>query len=205
MEKVRAEGTPGSPEVKAAPMHASVVSHSLRPHGLQPARLLCPWDSPGKSTGVGCHALLQGIFQTQGLNSPLFCLLHWQAGSLPLPPPGKQPLGWTLTLGQKLQSPCTGGGPWGHMHHLRCCGHRLEDLQGPPSLHRLFPGAPRGRSLESCDDLVFGTPRHLRLVRTPRGVWQAKNFTQGGWTSGCQQLVLFFPHIHFLDIPAFPK
>ena len=39
---------------------ASVVSDSLRPYGLQPARLLCPWNSPGKNTGVGCHALLQG-------------------------------------------------------------------------------------------------------------------------------------------------
>ena len=46
----------------------SVVSNSLRPCGLQPARLLCPWDSPGKNTGVGCHALLQGIFPTQGSN-----------------------------------------------------------------------------------------------------------------------------------------
>ena len=36
----------------------SVVSDSLRPHGLQPARLLCPSDSPGKNTGVGCHFLL---------------------------------------------------------------------------------------------------------------------------------------------------
>ena len=45
----------------------SVVSNSLQPHGLQPARLLCPWDSPGKNTGVGCHSLLQGIFLTQGL------------------------------------------------------------------------------------------------------------------------------------------
>ena len=36
------------------------------PHGPQPARLLCPWDSPGKDAGVGCHALLQGIFSTQG-------------------------------------------------------------------------------------------------------------------------------------------
>ena len=45
-----------------------VVSDSLCPHGLQPARLLCPWDSPGKSTGVGCHSLLQGIFPTHGLN-----------------------------------------------------------------------------------------------------------------------------------------
>ena len=38
---------------------ASVMSDSVRPHGLQPTRLLCPWDSPGKNTGVGCHFLLQ--------------------------------------------------------------------------------------------------------------------------------------------------
>ena len=37
-------------------------------------------DSPGKNTGVGCHALLQGIFPTQGLNRCLLCLLHWQVG-----------------------------------------------------------------------------------------------------------------------------
>ena len=36
-------------------------------HGLQPTRLLCPWDFPGKSTGMGCHSLLQEIFQTWGL------------------------------------------------------------------------------------------------------------------------------------------
>ena len=49
-----------------SPMHESekwkgsrsVVSDSQRPHGLQPTRLLCPWDFPGKSTGVGCHCLL---------------------------------------------------------------------------------------------------------------------------------------------------
>ena len=44
-------------------------------------RLLCPWDFPGKNTGVGCYFLLQGIFQTQGSN---LCLLRWQADSLPL-------------------------------------------------------------------------------------------------------------------------
>ena len=38
---------------------------------------------------MGCHALLQGIFPTQGLNPSIFCLLHWQADSLPLAPPGK--------------------------------------------------------------------------------------------------------------------
>ena len=43
----------------------------LQPHGLQPARLLHPWDFPDKNTGVGCHFLLPGIFLTQGLNSHL--------------------------------------------------------------------------------------------------------------------------------------
>ena len=44
------------------------MSDSLRPNGLQPTRLLFPWDSPGKNTGVGCHVLLQGIFPTQEPN-----------------------------------------------------------------------------------------------------------------------------------------
>ena len=43
----------------------SFVSDSLQPHEQQPTRLLCPWDSPGKNTGVGCHFLLQGVFRTQ--------------------------------------------------------------------------------------------------------------------------------------------
>ena len=43
--------------------------------------LLCPWNSPGKNTGVGCCFLLQGIFLTKGSNP---CFLHWQAGSSPL-------------------------------------------------------------------------------------------------------------------------
>ena len=59
----------------------SAVSDSLQPRGLQPTRLLCPWDFPGKSTEVGCHCLLQGIFLTQGLN---LGLLYWQVNSLPL-------------------------------------------------------------------------------------------------------------------------
>ena len=46
-------------------------SLTLQPHGLQPIRLLYPLDSPGKSTVVGCHFLLQGIFRTQGLNPGL--------------------------------------------------------------------------------------------------------------------------------------
>ena len=50
------------------------MPNSLQPHGLQPARLLCPWDFLGKDTGVVCHFLLQGIFLTQGLNlGLLYC------------------------------------------------------------------------------------------------------------------------------------
>ena len=59
------------------PMDCSLTGSSV--HG----------DSPGKNTGVGCHALLQGIFPTKGSNPSLLCLLHWQACSLPLVPPGK--------------------------------------------------------------------------------------------------------------------
>ena len=51
------------------------------------SRLLCPWDSPGKNTGVGGHALLQGIFLIKPASLP--SNLHLQAGSLLLGPPGK--------------------------------------------------------------------------------------------------------------------
>ena len=56
-----------------SPMHKSekwkwsrsVMSDSSRPHGLQSTRLLHPWDSPSKSTGVGCHCLLHiGLYKT---------------------------------------------------------------------------------------------------------------------------------------------
>ena len=58
----------------------SVISHSLWPQGLQPARLLCPWNFSGKNTGVGCHFLLQGIFLIQRWNlcvSWVSCTGRW--------------------------------------------------------------------------------------------------------------------------------
>ena len=50
------------------------------PWTIQPTRLLCPWDFPGKNTGAGCHFLLQGISPTQGSIPHLLHLLHWQDG-----------------------------------------------------------------------------------------------------------------------------
>ena len=55
---------------------ASVVFASLQHHQLWPARLLYPWAFSSKNTGVGCYALLQRIFLTQGLNLSLLRLLH---------------------------------------------------------------------------------------------------------------------------------
>ena len=81
------------------------MSSSLRPYGLKPPRLLCPWDFPGKNTGVGCHCLLQGIFPTQGIKPQSPAL---QADSLPSKPPGKchscnfQPLSYLL-IGLKIK------------------------------------------------------------------------------------------------------
>ena len=56
-------------------LHLYLTLQRYRP---QAARLLCPWVSPGKNTGVGFHFLLQGIFLTQGSNSHLLCLLNFR-------------------------------------------------------------------------------------------------------------------------------
>ena len=52
--------------LKVSMLGVPVISNSLWPHRLQPARLLCPWDSLGKNTGVDCHALLQGHLPNPG-------------------------------------------------------------------------------------------------------------------------------------------
>ena len=118
-------------------------------------RLLCPRDSPGKNTAVDCHFLLQGIFLTQGSNPRLLCLLHCQADSSPLAPPGKEALAlFTLKEIAKLH-PCmnpqsmvlmmgTESGqmsPEGHGHGhcplslLRlCCSAYLGPVVSPPPL-----------------------------------------------------------------------
>ena len=54
----------------------SVMSDSLQLHGLQPARLLSPWNFQGKNTGVGCHFLFQGIFPAQRSNPSITCVSY---------------------------------------------------------------------------------------------------------------------------------
>ena len=72
--------------VESESVSRSFVSNSLQPRGLRPARFLCPWNSPGKNTGVGCHSFLQGNLPDPGIKpeSPIL-----QADSLLSEPPGK--------------------------------------------------------------------------------------------------------------------
>ena len=83
---------PGFPVLHHLPEFAHTHVHWVN-GAIQPAHPVAPFPScpqsfpaSGKSTGVGCHALLQGIFQTQGSNLCLLHPLHWQMGSLPLAP-----------------------------------------------------------------------------------------------------------------------
>ena len=94
-------------------LYACVHAKSLQlcptlcdPMDCSPARFLCPRDSPGRNTGVGCHALLQGFFPTQGSNLHLLSLLHWQVGSLPLGPPEKPHILYVSEVAQSCLTLC---------------------------------------------------------------------------------------------------
>ena len=77
-----------------SPMHESekwkwsrsVMSDPQRPHGLQPTRLLCPWDFPGRSTGVGCHCILRLLKHINTNSVFLWCLSSLTKYSTPSPP-----------------------------------------------------------------------------------------------------------------------
>ena len=72
----------------------SVMSDSSRPHGLQPTRLLHPWDFPGKSTGVGCHCLLRLVIYIS------YQMLNWNFPSWSKKLSGKAMFLGRLTLWQ---------------------------------------------------------------------------------------------------------
>ena len=79
----------------------------LSTHALYPTRLLCPWDFPGKNTGVGCNFLLQGIFLTLGSNPHLLSLLLSRQILLLLSHPGRH-IGPSKIV---ERDPCTRKGP----------------------------------------------------------------------------------------------
>ena len=73
---------------ESADVSHSVMSDFLWPHGLWPARLFCPWDSPGKNTRVGCHFPPPGDLPDPRIKPRSLCLLHGQVDSLPQHHPG---------------------------------------------------------------------------------------------------------------------
>ena len=81
---------------------AAAVCDSLQHYGQQPTSLLCPRDSPGNNTGVGCCFLLRGSFPTGDRTYVSLCLLHCQESSLPLEPPGKP--SYCYWVGQNVPS-----------------------------------------------------------------------------------------------------
>ena len=118
------------------------MSDLLPPHGPYPARLLCPWEFSGKNTGVGSH-FFQGIFLTQGSNPHLLHVLHWQAGSLSLVPPGKSiPISMLLLLLLLSRFSCV----------RLCATPQMAAHQAPPSL-----GFSRQ---EHWSGLPFPSPMH---------------------------------------------
>ena len=130
--------------------------------------------------GVGCHAHLQGIFPTQGSNSRLLCLLHWQAGSLALVPPGKPKSGdWFLfnfsqhetvsicSSKSQLSEKCTHTGKHKSWDAQSSSGHAVSP-QGPPrgagSSEKYFLCSPHP-SLSPCFCRV--SPSHAAHQAAP--------------------------------------
>ena len=132
------------------------MSDSSRPHGLQPTRLLLPWDFPGKNTGVRCHRLLLSIYELSANSESFTLFLHfglllflfrrrqWQPTPVLLP--GKSH-GWRSLVG------CS---PWGR-----------EESDTTERLHFHF-------SL-SCIGEGNGNPLQCSCLEDPRdgGAWSA--------------------------------
>ena len=146
----------------------SVMSNSLQSHGLYPIRLLCPWNSPGKNTGVGCHFLLQGIFRRQGSNHCLLDLLHFQADSLPQEPPGK-PI--TDTAIVKNNSRDFSGGPAVKTLPSNAGGAGSIPGLGAKIPHVLWPQNKK----QSRNNIVTNSIETLKMVHIKKKNFKKKN------------------------------
>ena len=145
---------------------------SLRPHELQPARLLCPWDFPGKNIGVGYHFLLQGTFPTQGQNSSLASAGGFFTTSIT----------WE-SISKTLDSNNSGNGACVLISHVRLCNSmdcsppgssvhgilqaRIFEWATFPSPGHLFHPVIKPSSLIS--------PAQTDMFFTTRATWEAQS------------------------------
>ena len=135
--------------------------------------LLCPWDSPGKNTGMYCYALLQEIFLTQGSNRCLLCLLNCQTGSSPLGPPGNYKV-FNSTL-QKCQGSCIHfSGPLKQIatHLLPSNVQYAKSLQSCPTLCNPIACSPPGSSVHG---LLQARILEWIAMPSPRGSSRPRN------------------------------
>ena len=144
----------------------------MQPH--EPARLLCPWNSPGKNTGVGSPAPLPGIFPTQGLNPALlhrmwilYCLSHQGACSQ-----NKGP-----ELAEEGQSRCAGGAAHGRHWDQR---HRL----GPTRGNSILCWSRDATSHTHTHAHAPETGHAGRLSPTPHGSLQPEEVPFLSWHTG---------------------
>ena len=134
------------------------LPNSLQPHGLQLTRFLCPWDFPGKDTGMGCHFLLQGIFLTQGSNlgllhcrQILYQLSYKRDPLLGLEAPSYLT---SLTSSSSLQ-------PSSISFRILFLKHKSDH-----NMHWL--------KTSTCSSVSIGQkPKNLRLVPSPLSAWSA--------------------------------
>ena len=127
----------------------------LWPHGLWPTSLLCPWYSPGKNTGVGCHFLLQGIFPIQGSNPTLSPAL--QADSLLLSHRGNPLIGAAAAAAAAAKS-------------LQSCTTLCDPIDGSPPGSSI-PGILQARTLQ-CVAISFSNAwKWKATVKSLSHVW----------------------------------
>ena len=139
-------------------------------------RLLCPCDSPGKKTAVGYHVLLQGIFPTRGSNP---CLLHWQAGSLPLSHLGS--LHSFSSSPQQAETPKRWWFVISIICHLK--SFTQNDKQHPRRWHQTLPYTPEGT-------LGKQESEPMRVVTKSAARLSIVNDFYPGICESCRQLLL---------------
>ena len=140
----------------SAVLSHSVLFNSLGPQGLQPSRLLCPWDFPGKNTGVGCQALLQGIFPTQGSNPGL---LHCKWILYQLSYQGSPDIG--ISSVQSLSRVWLFVTPWTEAHQASLS---ITNSRSPPKPISIESVMPWNHLILSCPLLLLPTiPPSIRV------------------------------------------
>ena len=146
---------------------ASVVPDSVQPHRRQPTRLLCPWDSPGKNTGVGCHFLLQ-CMKVKVLSHVWLFVTPWTAAYQA--PPSMGFSRWQYWSGVPLPSPKDTGVGW-----ISC--------DKPNPIHLVFLGDERSDYTETT---LRGHRRRPPVSQEERPQRKPDLPAPWTWTSGLQ-------------------